>query len=497
MNVLRNNIVANYLGTAWISLFSLLLIPFYLKLLGPEAYGLVGFFLAFRASLAILDFGLSGYSTREVARRSSMKERVRFLGSYIRTIELVYWTIGLLLTLTLVLVAFLFPGAWLKFNLLSLKDVQISQIIFALTLGVSWPVSYYRGILRGLERQVEYNYVAVIASTFRGISTALALLFISPTVVTFFSVQMVSSILETLLMRNIVWRSIHKMKTYEVYYEKFKLKELIIAWREIVGISVISILGICITQADKLIISRQLPLEQLGYYTIAVTLAVSTSRLVDSIIVAIFPKFAASHIKKEHNVMMKIHEMSSEFVVLIYLPVFVCSMFFSEQLLFMWTDSDLAAIKTGEVLAILIAAQLFTKLSNISLNFQFAAGKIKLLIWVNILTFIIYLPILLILVESFGTKGAAISWLIINFIVCISLGLSIREKFISFTMYSKWFLKILRVLVPVVLFFVGLKTLNFSPNINLFILIAVLAIYYVLLGKKIWLALSHKKMNKT
>jgi O-antigen/teichoic acid export membrane protein len=290
MKALRNNVIANYLGTAWISLFSILLIPFYLKVLGPEAYGLVGFFLAFRASLTILDFGLSTYSTREVARRYSLQTKAKSLGSYVRTIELVYWVIGLLLSFTLVLVALFFPSGWLKLDQLLPSVVQNSQLIFALTMGISWPVSYYRGILRGLEKQVEYNYVAVFASTFRGIATALVLLFISPTVVAFFSIQLVSYLVETFLMRKTVWRILHQMKKYDISYKKFRLKELTIAWRAIAGISLMSILGILITQADKLIISRQMSLEQLGYYTIAVTLAASTSRLVDSIIIAIFPK---------------------------------------------------------------------------------------------------------------------------------------------------------------------------------------------------------------
>lgn len=491
MSLLRNNVIANYFGAAWISLFSLLLIPFYLKVLGPEAYGLVGFFLAFRASLTILDLGLSSYSSREVARRSSMQQRVKTLGPFIRTIELVYWIIGLLLSLILVLIALFFPGGWLKLDQLLPDVVQTSQLIFALTLGISWPISYYRGILRGLEKQVEYNYVAGFASTFRGISTVLVLLFISPTVVAFFSAQMGSSLVETFLMRNTVWRSLKKMKKYDISYEKFRLKELKIAWRTIAGISLVSVLSTLITQADKIIISKQLSLQELGYYTIAVTLAASTSRLVDSIIIAIFPKFAAGHIKSEHKHTMKIYETSSEFVILIYLPVLVCSIFFSEQLLFMWTNSESAAIKAGEVLAILIAAQLFIKLAHISSNFQFAAGKIKLLIWINTFTFIIYLPILLITIEKFEIMGAAISWLLVNFVFCIYLRLSIQEiNFKNKAIFSQWFLKIFKMFIPAIFLSAGLKALDFLPVINLLILLTVSVIYYIFLGKKIWLTLS-------
>jgi O-antigen/teichoic acid export membrane protein len=486
MNTLRTNIVANYIGTVWISLLSLLLIPFYLRVLGPEGYGLVGFFLAFRASLAILDFGLSAYSTREVARRLVNITSKPKLEPYVSTIEVVYWIVGILLFLIFGLAAFFFPTAWFKLNKLLPNVIQTSQFIFAITLGISWPISFYRGILRGLERQVEYNYVAVFASTFRAIASLIVLLFISPTVIAFFYVQMVSSLIEVILMRKMVWRSIRIMGSCNNSYVKFKFKELIAAWRGILGISAVSILGVLIAQADKLIISRQFPLEELGYYTIAVTLAVSTSRLVHSVIVAIFPKFAASHIRNKHKIMEKIYEISSEFVILIYLPVIVCSIYFSEQLLFMWTKSELASIKAGEVLAFLIVAQLFAQLFNISSNFQFAAGKIKLLILINLITFFIYLPILFFSIENFGIKGAAISWFLVNFVVCIFLGSRIRKKAVNKIMTYQWFLKIFLITTSILLLPAILKSVNLLPLVNLMILLVIFLIYYIWLAIKMW-----------
>ena len=486
MNTLRKNIVANYLGSVWFSLFSLLLIPFYLRVLGPAAYGLVGVFLAFRASLTILDFGLSAYSTREVARRRASITSEAKVESYISTIEVVYWVVGILLFLVFGLSAFFFPTAWFKLNKLLPNVVQTSQFIFAITLGISWPISFYRGILRGLERQVEYNYVAVFASTIRGIASLLVLFFISPTVIAFFYVQMVSSLVEVILMKKMVWRSMRVIASYKSSYTHFKFKELVAAWRGIVGISAVSILGVLIAQADKLIISRQFALEELGYYTIGATLAAATSRLVHSIIVAIFPKFAANHIRKKYKIMEKIYEISLEFVILIYLPVVVCSIFFSEQLLLMWTKSELASIRAGEVLAFLIVAQLFAQLFSISSNFQFATGKIRVLFLINLITFLMYIPLLYILIENFGIKGAAISWLFANFLACIFLGFRIKKKTAIKIMNFEWFLKIFLILLFILFLFSILKSANLLPLINLMIITVVFLIYYSLLAKKMW-----------
>lgn len=388
--------------------------------------------------------------------------------------------------------AFFFPTAWFNLNKLLPSVVQTSQFIFAITLGISWPTSFYRGILRGLERQAEYNYVAVFASTFRGIASLLVLLFISPTVIAFFYVQMVSSLVEVILMRKMVRRSMRIMGINKISYIQFKFKELVSAWRGIVGISAVSILGVLIAQADKLIISRQFALEELGYYTIAFTLATSTSRLVHSIIVAIFPKFAASHVQNQHETMEKIYEKSSEFVILIYLPVIVYSILYSEQLLFLWTRSELVSIKAGEVLPLLIIAQLFAQLLSISSNFKFATGKVRLLIWINVVSFLLYLPILFFSIKNFGTKGAAISWFLVNFIVCIFLGFRIREKAVNKIMSSHWFFKIILNTALFVLLSVILKSTNFLPSINLMMVSVIFFIYYILLAKRMWSTLSNK-----
>ena len=44
MNTLQKNVIANYLGKIWSGGLNILLIPIYIKFLGIEAYGLVGFF---------------------------------------------------------------------------------------------------------------------------------------------------------------------------------------------------------------------------------------------------------------------------------------------------------------------------------------------------------------------------------------------------------------------------------------------------------------------
>ena len=65
---IKVNIAAHYLGQGWTALMQLAFIPFYIKYLGMEAYGLIGFFAMLQAGLALLDMGMTPTLNREMAR---------------------------------------------------------------------------------------------------------------------------------------------------------------------------------------------------------------------------------------------------------------------------------------------------------------------------------------------------------------------------------------------------------------------------------------------
>lgn len=65
--MLKKNIIANYFGQFYIIIIGIVMVPFYLKYLGAEAYGLVGFFALMQSWMMLLDMGISPTLGREVA----------------------------------------------------------------------------------------------------------------------------------------------------------------------------------------------------------------------------------------------------------------------------------------------------------------------------------------------------------------------------------------------------------------------------------------------
>lgn len=66
---------------------SLAFVPFYIKLMGVESYGIVGVFTSLIGVLAILELGLSQAMNREMARLSVDQENAQLMANTARTLE--------------------------------------------------------------------------------------------------------------------------------------------------------------------------------------------------------------------------------------------------------------------------------------------------------------------------------------------------------------------------------------------------------------------------
>src|SRR5437870_5538009 len=102
MNSAPLNVVTNLMGRLWIATLSLLLIPFYMAVLGPEGYGLIAFFATIQVVVNLFDFGVSTTVSRVTARLSAEPNGGSEALSLVRTLELTYWAIGLVLGVVMV-----------------------------------------------------------------------------------------------------------------------------------------------------------------------------------------------------------------------------------------------------------------------------------------------------------------------------------------------------------------------------------------------------------
>jgi O-antigen/teichoic acid export membrane protein len=94
MSLIRRNVIANIAGRGWSLLISLAVVPIYIRLLGMEAFGLIGLHLTIAAFISLLDFGLGTVINRELARYSTNRSVPQSARDLVRTLGPVYVLVG-------------------------------------------------------------------------------------------------------------------------------------------------------------------------------------------------------------------------------------------------------------------------------------------------------------------------------------------------------------------------------------------------------------------
>src|SRR6266403_3735277 len=150
-------LLANFAGSGWSTLVQLICVPLYIKFLGIEAFGLIGFYLMFQAMLQILDLGVSPTVNREMARYSVQWDKADEARDLVRTLEVGYWLIGVAIGALVLAAAPVIAAHWIKASAISVRAVSHAVMIMGVLSIFQWPLSFYQGALMGLRRQVLFN----------------------------------------------------------------------------------------------------------------------------------------------------------------------------------------------------------------------------------------------------------------------------------------------------------------------------------------------------
>ncbi|MEP7152363.1 MAG: oligosaccharide flippase family protein [Nitrospira sp.] len=421
MSRLKANIVANFAGAGFVSTISLVVVPLYLGMLGAEAYGLIGFFLSFRSMAGMLDLGLSAVVSREVAARVASGSGHTRLGSLVRTIEVIYWGMGLVAGGAMFAWAAFASQDWLKLSELSSDTVMLSAYLFGITLMATWPVAFYRGLLRGLEQQVQYNFILSGTALLRAVGSVALLFFVQKSVLLFLLWQLLVGVVEVLIMGLTAWYYVNRAGVAQD--RRFDFGEIQQIWGFMSGVSMVTLLGVAVSQIDRVIISKLLPLEMLGYYTVAYSLSVSLGRLSGPIVTAVFPRLSAYFAKGDAVALTNILRRSSSLVTLVVAPVGIGLAWFSYEVLLVWTQSVDAAVYGQSALALLAIGYVFNAMAHLDSNLQLAAGRTRLLLMYGAVSSLLYVPAVYLAIRQWGLAGAAGCWLALNMVSFVLLAI--------------------------------------------------------------------------
>ena len=386
--MLTKNVVANYLGNGWVALMSLIFVPVYIRFLGIEAYGLIGFFISFQALLSLLDMGLGSAVNRELARMSVNLASAAQMRCLLRTLEVIYWAVAVLIAVIVLLLAPLLANKWLVAARFSAQEVHQSIAIMGLAFAARWPFALYSGALMGLQRQVLLNGMRIGIETLRSGGAALVLWLISPTLSAFLAWQLGIAALGSLLAGWVAWKSLPAANE-RPHFDPAQLHRI---WRFAAGLTGIAVTVAILTQADKIVLSRMLSLKAFGYYTLAWAVAGALGQLIAPVFSAFYPRLAQAVAQNDELTTKEIYHLGSQLMSAILLPIGVVLALFSREVLLLWTHNSMIADNTHLILSIVVVGTVLNGLLNIPYALQLAHGWTSLAFYSNVVAIIFLVP---------------------------------------------------------------------------------------------------------
>jgi len=403
---LRRNVVANLAGGGWVAVLTLAITPVQISLLGMEAYGLIGFITTLQIMMGVLDLGLTSTITRELAGDTSPGRQAS--RPLLRTALTFYWGIALLIGGGLFVCAEGVSIEWFNPQAVSHSEITKGLQVAAFILALRWPVALYSGALAGVQRMDVLNLVKAAIATLRLVGGMLIVL-VWRDLATFLVWVAFSALVEVLLYAAICRRILPELD-WHLGFSAHALKNI---WGFSLSMNGLALLGMGITQLDRLLISKMLPLESLGYYSLAYNTATAISLVLSALSSALMPSFATAYAENARETLLQRYDIANRVALFGTGLVSFSIVFFGEPLLSMWVNPA-AARGAWCALAFLAGGFWFSAAVSSAYNIGVACRRPAPLLKISAMSAVIYVPVLYGMIFFWGIEGAAAAWLLLN-----------------------------------------------------------------------------------
>lgn len=433
---IKKNTLANYLGQGWTALMGFVFIPLYIKYLGVEAYGLIGIFSLLNAWLSLLDVGMTPALGREMARYTGGAHSRQSIRDMLRSVEIIGFAISTLIALGIWASSNWLATDWLRVGQLPADAVAKSFVIMGVVTALRFVENIYRSSMVGLQHQVMLNVVSSAMGTLRGLGAVAVLVWVSPTIEAFFLWQGLVSVLTVGLFSFLVYRTLQTSPMAG----RFSPKALKSIWRFAAGTVTLTALGFLLSQSDKLILATLLSLKEFGYYSLAFTIASAVRLLAQPVSQGAYPRLTAIYEQKNEAALARTYHKANQLSVVLMGGFGAFLAIFGEPVLLLWTQNQELTNNTYQIMWILIIGMVLNGLMQGPYHLQMAAGWTGLLVKVNIVMVVLFIPVIYLLTKQFGAIGAAIAWAMLNIAYILTVARLMHKRLMPNEMWS-WYIQ--------------------------------------------------------
>jgi len=368
--------------------------------------------------LAVLDMGLGATVVKAFAGSAAGAGGQTYRRDLLRTFETFYWGVAGVLGLALVVGSGWIGSHWLRTQDLAPATVGRALRLMALALALQFPATLYSNGLAGLQEQGRMNALQILGNTLRYGGGAAALLW-RPDIVTFFAVQTVVAVVQTLVMRSQVWRFLRGARAR---VNTGLIRDI---WRFSAGMAATSIGAVVMANADRIALSRMAPTSELGKYAIAFSATGLMQLGIQPFYRAFFPRYAELAAAGDSSGLRVVYFRSCRLLAFAIIPLGVIGGLFAPQLLVAWLGQADPTVTL--ILRLLLGSLTLAGLMWLPAAFQQANGWTQLHAGMVAAAVVVGAPIMILAIRAWGAPGATAIW-VVHGVSIMTLGLWLMHR---------------------------------------------------------------------
>lgn len=460
---LKKNILASYASQFYVTLIGIVMVPLYIRYMGAEAYGLVGFFAMLQAWFMLLDMGLTPTMARQTARFRGGATDALSYRRLVRALESIFLIVALVGGAAMFAASRYIAQDWLQASQLPVVEVQTAIELMSIIIALRWMCGLYRGAISGSERLVWLGGFNSITATLRFVGVLPVLMYVGVTPTIFFGFQLGIAVLE---FAGLLIYSYHLLpdipQGQRLPWDWKPLKPIL---KFSLTIAFTSSVWVIVTQTDKLVLSKILPLAEYGYFTLAVLVASGIMIISGPVSVAIMPRMSKMEAEGDHDGLIRVYRQATQLVAVLAGSVAITVAFCAEPLLWVWTGDKSLAHQTAPVLILYALGNGILAVASFPYYLQYAKGDLRLHLIGNAVFVVLLIPAIIWAASHYGGIGAGYVWSGMNLLSFVAWLPLVHRKFEP-GLNLKWYGQdILVVVLPLMIVGYGLSAfLQFNDN---------------------------------
>jgi O-antigen/teichoic acid export membrane protein len=401
-SLIARNSLLNLAGQAVPLVVGVVCIPFVIKGLGEEGFGILSLSWMLLGYFALFDLGLGRATTKLISEelRNGVTDKLRSL----------FWTscatnlvLGLVGGIIVVLLA-----PFLAHTVFQISPglEELAKRTFTL-LGLSLPIVLVSTVLRGtLEAAQRFDYlnsVVVAANSLNYFLPVLGILLgldVSQIVLLLMGSRSVASAVYFVLCTKVLpnlWHWAHPSTEMTKRLLRFG------GW-----LTVSNAVQPALMYLDRLMIGSMLSLAAVTYYTAPYEIATRLLILPVSLAVTLFPSFSSAEVADRHE-LAPLYIRSAKLLLLLMGPVVALVILFAKEILGLWLGVEFAD-KSTTAFQVLAFGVLVNSPANVPYALVQGFGRPDLTAKFHLFELLIYIPLVWFLVKTLGIAGGAMAW---------------------------------------------------------------------------------------